>query len=215
MNEQEKIARIAEIKALLATATKEDKVTLAAELTQLNAELAAEQAAKNALVLPTNVDIDSLTSQAIYDLLQPHFSKGKVIAIVEDCRDGSSDRTNTVNTYRVKLAIPSQSAKDVFGVARGILQGYWIVSNSELTIGQVVTIDLKGFVITIDNKLLDDNETIAHPKSIVRIETIFDLDKKQLLSDRYALAKQKTTIQGVELFTFIDTRKVIAVIDAE
>ena len=46
---------------------------------------------------------------------------------------------------------------------------------------------------------------MKHPKSLVPIETLMDVEKKRLLSDRYQLRKVKTVLQNTELFTFIDT----------
>ena len=210
MNAQEKanaIARIEEIKVLVATATKEDKVTLNAELKELEAKLKADEEAKQLPAMPTSIDIETVSSAAIHAALSPYFTKGKVIAIVEDCQEAGSDRSGENNAFRIKLAIPSESQKDVFGVTKKTLQGYWINANAEMAIGQVVTIELKGFVVTINNKVYEgaNGPEIVHPKAIVRIDTIFDMEKQRLINDRYQMIKQKINIQGTEMFQFMDT----------
>lgn len=220
MNAQEKatvVARIEEIKTLVATATKEDKVTLNAELAELEAKLKADEANKQLPAMPTSIDIESLSSAAIYAMLNPYFEKSKVIAIVEDCQEAGSDRSGENNAFRIKLAIPSESQKDVFGVTKKTLQGYWINANTNMAIGQVVTVDLKGFVVTINNKVYDgaNGPEIVHPKAIVRIDTIFDIEKKKLINDRYQMLKQKINIQGTEMFQFIDTVMPDMVTDGE
>lgn len=214
MNEQEKaiiIARIAEIKTLVATATKEDKVKLTAELKELEAKLkadeaakqAADEAAKQAAAMPTTIDINSMSSAAIYALFQPHFTGKKVIGIVEEVREGGKDRTGLVTGYKVKLAIPSESQKDIFGVSKFTLQGFWVNVNSDMAVGQVVTADVSKQVVVIGNKLYGGE--MKHPKSLVPVETLMDVEKRKLLSDRYQLRKVKTVLQNTELFTFIDT----------
>ena len=214
MNEQEKaiiIARIAEIKVLVATATKEDKVTLTAELKELEAKLKADEAAKQAEAdankqvpaMPTTIDVNSISSAAIYAMFQPHFTNKKVIGIVEEIREGGKDRTGVVTGYKVKLAIPSESQKDIFGVSKFTLQGFWVNVNSEMAVGQVVAADVSKQVVIIGNKMYEGE--MKHPKSLVPIETLMDVEKKQLLSDRYQLRKVKTVLQNTELFTFIDT----------
>ena len=157
--------------------------------------------------MPTTIDIESVSSAAIHAALSPYFEKGKVIAIVEDCREAGSDRSGENNAFRIKLAIPSESQKDVFGVTKKTLQGYWINANTAMTIGQVVTIELKGFVVTINNKVYEgaNGPEIVHPKAIVRIDTIFDMEKQRLINDRYQMIKQKVNIQGTEMFQFMDT----------
>ena len=206
MNEQEKatvVARIAEIKVLVATATKEGKVTLNAELKELEAKLKADEANKQVPAMPTSVDINAMSSSAIYSLFQPHFTNKKVIGIVEEVREGGKDRTGLVTGYKVKLAIPSESQKDIFGVSKFTLQGFWVNVNSDMAIGQVVVADVSKQVVVIGNKVY--NGEMKHPKSLVPIETLMDVEKKRLLSDRYQLRKVKTMLQSTELFTFIDT----------
>ena len=206
MNEQEKatlVARIAEIKAASTKATKEEKVSLNAELAELEAKLKADEANKQAPAMPTTVDVNSMSSAAIYELFQPHFTNKKVIGIVEEIREGGKDRIGVVNSYKVKLAIPSESQKDIFGVSKFTLQGYWVNVNSEMTVGQVVSADVSKQVVIIGNKLYEGE--MKHPKSLVPIETLMDVEKKRLLSDRYQLRKVKTVLQNTELFTFIDT----------
>lgn len=154
--------------------------------------------------MPESIDLNGLSSKAIYELLSPFFTKGEVVAIVEDCREGGSDRTGITTGYKVKVAVPSMSEKDVFGVAKSTLAGYWINANSQQEPGQVVTINLAKQVIIIGNKLLPSNE-LVHPKSLVSIDTVMDVEKRKLLTDRYQLTKRKTVLQGVELFTFLDT----------
>ena len=210
MNTQEKataIARIEEIKAELTTATKENKAILDNELLQLKAKLKAleeiEQANNEASAMPTTVDINSMSSAAIYALFRPHFTNKKVIGIVEEIREGSKDRTGLVTGYKVKLAVPSESQKDIFGVSKFTLQGFWVNVNSEMAVGQVVTADVSKQVVIIGNKMYEGE--MKHPKSLVPIETLMDVEKKKLLSDRYQLRKVKTVLQNTELFTFIDT----------
>lgn len=206
MNAQEKataIERIAEIKVLVTTATKEDKVTLNAELKELEAKLKADEELKKLPELPTTIDINSMSSAAIYALFQPHFTNKKVIGIVEEIREGGKDRTGVVTGYKVKLAIPSESQKDIFGVSKFTLQGFWVNVNSEMAVGQVVAADVSKQVVIIGNKMYEGE--MKHPKSLVPIETLMDVEKKRLLSDRYQLRKVKTVLQNTELFTFIDT----------
>ena len=214
MNAQEKatvVARIAEVKAELTTATKENKAILNNELLQLKAKLKAleaiEQAEtdanKQAAAMPTTIDINSMSSAAIYALFQPHFTNKKVIGIVEEVREGGKDRTGLVTGYKVKLAIPSESQKDIFGVSKFTLQGFWVNVNSDMAIGQVVVADVSKQVVIIGNKMYEGE--MKHPKSLVPIETLMDVEKKKLLSDRYQLRKVKTVLQNTELFTFIDT----------
>ena len=206
MNAQERanvIARIEEVKAALTKATKEDKVTLNAELAELEAKLKADEANKQAPEMPTTIDVNAMSSAAIYELFQPHFTNKKVIGIVEEIRESGKDRTGVVNGYKVKLAVPSESQKDIFGVSKFTLQGYWVNVNSEMAVGQVVAADVSKQVVIIGNKLYEGE--MKHPKSLVPIETVMDIEKKQLLTDRYQLRKVKTVLQNTELFTFIDT----------
>ena len=184
MNAQEKATAIA---------TKENKAM----------EQAENKAMEQVLAMPTTIDVNSMSSAAIYALFQPHFTNKKVIGIVEEIREGGKDRTGVVTGYKVKLAIPSESQKDIFGVSKFTLQGYWVNVNGEMAVGQVVAADVSKQVVIIVNKLYEGE--MKHPKSLVPIETLMDVEKKQLLSDRYQLRKVKTVLQNTELFTFIDT----------
>ena len=179
--------------------------------TAIEAKLKADEAAKQveadvnkqAPAMPTTVDVNSMSSAAIYELFQPHFTNKKVIGIVEEIREGGKDRIGVVNSYKVKLAIPSESQKDIFGVSKFTLQGFWVNVNSEMAVGQVVAADVSKQVVIIGNKMYEGE--MKHPKSLVPIETLMDVEKKRLLSDRYQLRKVKTVLQNTELFTFIDT----------
>ena len=164
-----------------------------------------KEAVAKATAMPTTIDIFANSSKAVYELLEPHFEHGRVIGIIEECTVSGEDRTKEANSFRVKLAVPSKSDVDAFGVIKHTLQGYWLNANGFQEIGKVVNIDLKGYVLRINNAIDKESGKLYHPKWFTRIEKLFDVEKKALLTDQFVMVKNKTEIQGTSMFVFKDT----------
>lgn len=174
-----------------------------------------KEAAAKAATMPTTIDIFANSSKAVYDMLEPHFKHGRVIGIIEECTVSGEDRTKEANSFRVKLAVPSKSDVDAFGVIKYTLQGYWINANGFQEVGKVVNIDLKGYVLQINNAIDKESGKLYHPKWFTRIEKLFDVEKRALLTDQFVMLKNKTEIQGSAMFVFKDTYTPVIKVDNE
>lgn len=149
---------IARLESEIAKATKANKADEAAQLTveldKVKAELkAAELDVYHDLkVALDGVNLDAASSKVIYDLFEPHFKPGVIIALVVGNSDGSgqTDRSGEQTLFLNKLMVANCSKHnvDVTGRCRKVVQTYWAESfDTALPIGDVIAINAKKFAV--------------------------------------------------------------------